>query len=32
MLFLYMLVNFADKAVVGLAAAPVLQELGLSPT
>lgn len=31
MLFLYMLVNFADKAVVGLAAAPIMRELGLSP-
>jgi MFS family permease len=31
MLFLYMLVNFADKAVVGLAAVPIMKELGLSP-
>ena len=31
MLFLYMLVNFADKAVVGLAAVPIMRELGLSP-
>ena len=30
MLFLYMMVNFADKAVVGLAAVPIMQELGLS--
>lgn len=32
MLFLYMLVNFADKAVVGLAAVPIMREMGLSPT
>jgi len=31
MLFLYMLVNFADKAVVGLAAVPIMKEMGLSP-
>ncbi len=31
MLFLYMLINFADKAVVGLAAVPIMKELGLSP-
>jgi len=31
MLYLYMLVNFADKAVVGLAAVPIMKELGLSP-
>lgn len=31
MLFLYMLINFADKAVVGLAAVPIMQEMGLSP-
>ncbi len=31
MLFLYQLVNFADKAVVGLAAVPIMRELGLSP-
>lgn len=31
MLFLYMLVNFADKAVVGLAAVPIMREMGLSP-
>jgi hypothetical protein len=30
-LFLYMLVNFADKAVVGLAAVPIMQELELTP-
>lgn len=32
LLFLYMLVNFADKAVVGLAAVPIMRELHLSPT
>ena len=31
MLWLYMLVNFADKAVVGLAAVPIMRELRLSP-
>ena len=31
MLFLYMVVNFADKAVVGLAAVPIMKELNLSP-
>jgi hypothetical protein len=31
LLFLYMLVNFADKAVVGLAAVPIMRELDLSP-
>lgn len=31
MLFLYMLINFADKAVVGLAAVPIMKEMGLSP-
>lgn len=31
LLFLYMVVNFADKAVVGLAAVPIMKELGLSP-
>ena len=31
MLFLYMLVNFADKAVVGLAAVPIMKEMNLSP-
>jgi hypothetical protein len=30
-LFLYMLINFADKAVVGLAAVPIMQELELTP-
>jgi MFS family permease len=31
LLFLYMMVNFADKAVVGLAAMPIMREMGLSP-
>ena len=31
LLFLYMLINFADKAVVGLAAVPIMQELALTP-
>ncbi len=31
MLFGYMLINFADKAVVGLAAVPIMQELSLTP-
>src|SRR3979411_3324986 len=31
LLFLFMLVNFADKVVVGLAGAPIMDELKLSP-
>ena len=31
LLFLFMLINFADKAVVGIAAVPIMQELKLSP-
>ena len=31
LLFLYMLVNFADKIVVGLAGVPIMAELGLTP-
>jgi MFS family permease len=31
LLFLFMLVNFADKAVIGIAAVPMMQELRLSP-
>jgi MFS family permease len=31
LLFLYMLVNFADKIVVGLAGVPIMKDLGLSP-
>ena len=32
LLFLFMLINFADRAVVGIAAVPIMQELGLSHT
>src|SRR5882672_3024440 len=31
LLFLFMLVNFADKIVVGLAGVPIMTELGLEP-
>jgi MFS transporter, ACS family, D-galactonate transporter len=31
LLFLFMLVNFADKAVIGIAAVPMMEELQLSP-
>ena len=31
LLFLFMLINFADKAVVGIAAIPLMTELRLSP-
>lgn len=31
LLFLFMLINFADKAVIGIAAVPLMSELGLSP-
>jgi ACS family D-galactonate transporter-like MFS transporter len=31
LLFLFMLINFADKAVIGIAAVPIMQELKLSP-
>src|ERR1700754_3039290 len=31
LLFLFMLVNFADKIVVGLAGAPIMDELKLEP-
>jgi ACS family D-galactonate transporter-like MFS transporter len=31
MLFLFMLINFADKAVIGIAAVPIMVELHLSP-
>ena len=31
LLFLFMVINFADKAVVGLAAVPIMQELRLTP-
>jgi MFS family permease len=30
MLFLFMLINFADKAVLGLSAVPIMKDLGLS--
>jgi MFS family permease len=32
LLFLFMLINFADRAVLGLAAVPIMQELSLSHT
>jgi MFS family permease len=32
LLFLFMLINFADRAALGLAAVPIMQELGLSHT
>jgi ACS family D-galactonate transporter-like MFS transporter len=32
LLFLFMLINFADKAVIGLAAVPMMKELNLSPS
>jgi hypothetical protein len=32
LLFLFMLINFADRAVLGLAAVPIMQELGPSHT
>src|ERR1700726_47748 len=31
LLFLFMLINFADKAVIGIAAVPIMDELHLSP-
>ncbi|MFM0653484.1 MFS transporter [Paraburkholderia sediminicola] len=31
MLFLFMVINFADKSVIGLAALPIMHDLGLSP-
>ena len=31
LIFLFMLINFADKVVVGLAARPIMEELGLTP-
>jgi ACS family D-galactonate transporter-like MFS transporter len=31
MMFLFMLINFADKAVIGLAAVPMMHDLGLTP-
>jgi MFS transporter, ACS family, D-galactonate transporter len=32
MVFVFMLVNFADKAVIGLSSVPIMRELGLSNT
>ena len=32
LLFLFMVVNFADKAVIGIAAVPIMQELKLTPS
>jgi ACS family D-galactonate transporter-like MFS transporter len=32
LLFLFMLINFADKAVLGIAAVPIMEELKLSPS
>jgi len=32
LLFLFMVVNFADKAVIGIAAVPIMQELNLTPS
>jgi MFS transporter, ACS family, D-galactonate transporter len=31
LLFMFMLINFADKAVIGIAAVPIMKELDLSP-
>src|SRR2546423_13857122 len=31
LLFLFMLINFADNAVIGIAAVPIMQELQLGP-
>lgn len=31
LLFLFMAINFADKAVIGIAAVPMMQDLGLTP-
>src|SRR5215813_14141927 len=31
LLFLFMVINFADKAVIGIAAVPIIEELHLSP-
>jgi len=32
LLWLFMLINFADKAILGLAAVPIMRELGLTPS
>jgi MFS family permease len=31
LLFMFMVINFADKAVIGIAAVPIMQELRLGP-
>jgi uncharacterized membrane protein YhaH (DUF805 family) len=31
LLFMFMVINFADKAVIGIAAVPIMQELELGP-
>ena len=31
LLFFFMLINFADKAIIGLAGVPIMKELGLTP-
>ena len=31
LLFFFMLINFVDKAVIGLAAVPIMKEVGLTP-
>ncbi|MFM0077196.1 MFS transporter [Paraburkholderia nemoris] len=31
MMFLFMMINFADKAIIGLAAVPMMHDLGLTP-
>jgi MFS family permease len=31
LLFLFMLINFVDKAIIGLAGVPIMKELGLTP-
>jgi MFS transporter, ACS family, D-galactonate transporter len=32
LLFLFMMLNFSDKAIVGLAGVPIMQEMGLTPS
>ena len=32
LLFFFMLINFADKAVIGLAAVPIMDDLKLTPS
>lgn len=32
LLFVFMVINYADKAVIGIAAVPIMRELGLSPS